>query len=255
MDKRESNQVCVEDGFAGKEHDSQPRPVILWESGELASLEAQVNKSDNSAAGYQQELLTTPVAHRKAGEVMRVEIATGVFLKLCWCPPGSFVTCRPASEAECNDNESQHRVRQATGFWLSKNEVTEEQWDAVMEDKPSQVLSAGKDTSVDIISWGSCQEFVRRMNARVPGGGFRLLSEAEWEYVCWAESATAKGNAWGLCDMHATVWEWRRNRHGGYPRSDMWSEYSRYCRRDYRVWFTPHKRQDYMLRIRLARGP
>src|SRR5206468_1697095 len=37
---------------------------------------------------------------------------------------------------------------------------------------------------VEQVSWNDCQAFLERLNASIPGGGFRLPTEAEWEYAC-----------------------------------------------------------------------
>ena len=107
------------------------------------------------------------------------------------------------------------------------------------------VKSADRNPAV-YISWEDCQGFVNKL-----GSGFRLPTEAEWEYACRAGSATAysfgdgasqlkdyawydknawdigekyahgvglkKPNAWGLYDMHGNVWEWCQDWKGDYP--------------------------------------
>src|SRR5436305_10256401 len=59
-----------------------------------------------------------------------------------------------------------------------------------MGPKPSANRGQGSgDTGtlpVEHVSWGDCREFLSRLNQRVPGGGFRLPTEAEWEYACRA---------------------------------------------------------------------
>jgi formylglycine-generating enzyme required for sulfatase activity len=138
---------------------------------------------------------------------------------------------------------------------MGKYEVTQAQWERVMGSNPSNFKNAGKDAPVEQVSWDDCQAFIRKLNALVPGGGFRLPTEAEWEYACRAGTTTtfhygndldasmanfdgnypygngAKGryrettvpvgtfkpNAWNLYDMHGNVWELCWDWHGEYP--------------------------------------
>jgi hypothetical protein len=48
----------------------------------------------------------------------------------------------------------------------------------------------GPNAPVENVSWEDCNKFIRKLNARISGGGFRLPSEAEWEYACRAGTRT-----------------------------------------------------------------
>ena len=71
-------------------------------------------------------------------------------------------------------------------FYMGKYEVTQAQWKALMGTNPS--LHQGDDLPVEGVSWLMCQALMRKLNERIPGGGFRLPTEAEWEYACRAGS-------------------------------------------------------------------
>jgi len=91
-------------------------------------------------------------------------------------------------------------VEIAHDFYLGKYEVTQEEWEKIMENNPSHFsrTGAGKDAVKDIpdadlkrfpvemVSWGACREFVDRLNKQVKESGwvYRLPKEAEWEYAC-----------------------------------------------------------------------
>jgi formylglycine-generating enzyme required for sulfatase activity len=112
-----------------------------------------------------------------------VEIGKGVLLNLIWVEPGEFVMGTRFG----NPNESPpHPVRFSRGFWMGKFEVTQAQWQAVMGGSPSQFR--GPQFPVDHVSWNDSQLFLDALNKIVPGGGFRLPTEAEWEYACRAGS-------------------------------------------------------------------
>ena len=94
------------------------------------------------------------------------------------------------------------------------------------------------------VTWEDCQEFIKKLNKKTDGG-YRLPTEAEWEYACRAGTTTAysfgdeitpqdanyrasdigkpievcsyKPNAFGLYDMHGNVWEWCEDWYGDYP--------------------------------------
>jgi formylglycine-generating enzyme required for sulfatase activity len=140
------------------------------------------------------------------------------------------------------DERPVHRVHITRPFWISRTPVTQAQYKALVGRNPSHFCAGGEAPSrpVEMVSWNDAVAFCAAMTKvscvidRVHYG-FRLPTEAEWEYCCRAGSNTEwhtgstltsahanfderlKGtsavgrfsaNAWGLFDMHGNVWEW-----------------------------------------------
>ena len=83
-------------------------------------------------------------------------------------------------ESVCSDDEKPaHQVR-VRDFEISKYEVTQELWEAVMGTNPSRFSDCAQ-CPVETVSWDDIQGFLRILNAG--GGPYRLPSEAEWEYA------------------------------------------------------------------------
>jgi formylglycine-generating enzyme required for sulfatase activity len=143
-------------------------------------------------------------------------------------PAGEFMM---GSDTGSAAEKPAHRVRISQSFEMSKYEVTQAEWEAVMGNRPSYF--GGDRRPVEQVSWDEAQEFIGRLNALDDGYAYRLPTEAEWEYACRAGSNTdyagkldqmawydensqqmthpvgaKQPNAWGLYDMHGNVFEW-----------------------------------------------
>lgn len=82
-------------------------------------------------------------------------------------------------------------------FYLGKYEVTQAQWQKIMENNPSEFTECGPDCPVDSVSWDMAQEFIRKLNAS-SGKQYRLPTEAEWEFA--ARSGGKKEKWAGISD-------------------------------------------------------
>lgn len=189
---------------------------------------------------------------------------------LAFVQPGCFQMGSPSTEYGRHLEEAQHEVCITKGYYMGKTEVTQGEWMAVMGANPSYHSSCGETCPVESVSWWDTLAFLNALSKRggleecyeltgCRGGeggfsckgvtfrglgcaGYRLPTEAEWEYAARAGSTEAQygslgsvawydensrakahavgrkaANALGLHDMLGNVWEWCWDRAGAYP--------------------------------------
>ncbi len=162
-----------------------------------------------------------------------------------------------------NADAPHHVVKITRPFEIQKTEVTQRQYKAVTANNPAWAKHCGEDCPVEMVSWVDAAAFCNRLSkrrglpqcytilpeevqwrvgvAKLLCGGYRLPTEAEWEYaaraghrrdfpdkpsdVSWYDNnsgvrahkvGTKKANAWGLYDMLGNVAEWVWDWQGDY---------------------------------------
>jgi formylglycine-generating enzyme required for sulfatase activity len=157
-------------------------------------------------------------------------ITNSLGMKLNLIPAGSFLM---GSEKGDSDEQPVSRVTISAPFYMGVYEVTQEEYEAVMKEKPFNFQ--GAKLPADNMLWEEAQEFCRRLGEK-EGVQYRLPTETEWEYACRAgtqtefywgddfdparawfdenaggethEVGTRDANPWGLYDMAGNVFEW-----------------------------------------------
>jgi formylglycine-generating enzyme required for sulfatase activity len=112
---------------------------------------------------------------------LQEEITNSIGMKLRLIPAGSFLMGAMPGDDEAGENEEpQHLVKITKPFYIGVYEVTQAQYEALMNDNPS--YHKGLSNPVERVAWINAEEFCRVLSA-TEGVIYRLPTETEWEYA------------------------------------------------------------------------
>jgi len=172
---------------------------------------------------------------------------------------GTFTMGSPPGERGRSANEGPQRQVTVSSFYIGRFPVTQAEFQEIMGTNPSHFV--GLNLPVERVSWFDAIEYCNRRSIRAgltpvytrigntviwnrEANGYRLPTEAEWEFACRAGTQTPfyfgtsignaawhsgnsddrthpvgerQPNAWGLYDMHGNILEWCWDWLGPYP--------------------------------------
>lgn len=243
---------------------SPPRPIANWKGWPKDAPPAAIAPFNAEQAKQHQEAWAKHLG-------VPVEYTNSIGMRFRLIPPGEFLmgctakelgeTFQSVTAAELQSEAPQHKVALTEAFYLGAHEVTQQQYQAVVNLTPSYFTRTGggkaaigdvetSDLPVDSVSWMDAMQFCTKLSEREKlapfdlrrreikpnaGNGYRLPTEAQWEFACRAGTqtrywtgdsdidvrragvftsrATRKvgqlaANPFGLFDVHGNVWEW-----------------------------------------------
>ena len=136
----------------------------------------------------------------KATNGQNRDFVNSIGMKFALIPAGKFTMGSPPKELHREDDELQHEVVLTRAFHMAVHEVTQEQYDKIMDKIPSffHMNAGGKqrvvdkntaDYPVERVSWEDAVAFCKKLSAKEKKT-YRLPTEAEWEYACRAGTKT-----------------------------------------------------------------
>jgi formylglycine-generating enzyme required for sulfatase activity len=177
--------------------------------------------------------------------------------QMVWIGPGEFMISSPPDEVGrfLDKEDPQTRVKLTHGYWISKYETTQGEFEAVLGFNPS--LFAGDDQRpVEDVDWFDAVRYCQQLTERERQDGhlppdfeYRLPTESEWAYAARAGTTTRYSygndptyeqlrkyawyvgnsglrphpigqklpNPWGLYDIYGNVFEWCSDWFGQLP--------------------------------------
>ena len=242
--------------------------ITIAPDGDSIDRSAAFTLSTTGIAGNTTVTLVVTDGRGYGDEVKIPVVVRPVYPEMVRVSPGTFTMGAPLGEANsaANNERPQREVNINYFFEVGKYEVTRGQFAAFVDDidhsadnctdtennwqnpnwAPQENFTQTDDHPVVCVSWNNAQAYAKWLSGKT-GHNYRLLTEAEWEYVARAGTTTAyhfandalpniskyaryqrdgygtiavgslRPNDFELHDVHGNVWEWVE---------DCWADYN-----------------------------
>ncbi len=206
--------------------------------------ETKPSPTSTRPAGFSQSATAPEIEPNLVQAPQAIKTESGVDMVVI--PGGSFLM----GDEQGEDTQPPHKVT-ISSFWMEKYEVTQEQYEDLIGNNPAKFC--GAKLPVEQVRWTQAARYCNARSQKenlkpcydektwgcdFDASGYRLPTEAEWEYACRAGTTTAysfgndsrimdsyacykgnsgrkthvgnekKPNPWGLHNMHGNVTEW-----------------------------------------------
>lgn len=156
------------------------------------------------AACGQSDAMDEPETSMESSSVVSSSVKEDILENFVLVKGGVFQMGSPEDEAWRSEDETQHTVT-VSDFYMSQYELTQAEYEAVTGNNPSNF--SGTDLPVENVSWLDAAAYCNARSEQegltaaytIDGGnvtwdrsanGYRLPTEAEWEYACRAGTTT-----------------------------------------------------------------
>jgi len=239
---------------------NEQRPAMYTDFADIAYLGSKPQASATTQTAQPQQAVTQPIVTQPTttAQTAQTQQTASIPTNMVYIQGGTFMMGSPIIEPSHDNDEIQHQVT-VSSFFMGKYEVTQKEYQEVMGINPSNFK--GDNFPVENVSWYDAIEYCNKRSQKeglTPvytrgtnnviwnknANGYRLPTEAEWEYACRAGTISAyntgesindntgwysknsdnkihpvgqkSANRLGLYDIHGNVWEWCWDFYGNY---------------------------------------
>jgi formylglycine-generating enzyme len=191
-------------------------------------------------------LIFEPMSEIKNFQYLYPNVNKDINLDFVFVQKGKFLMGSEENDDDADpDEKPRHAVEITESFYMARYPCTQRLWQAVMVNENNPSRFQGNDHPVEKVNWLEVQKFLENLNQKYCAsdnsakGGFRLPTEAEWEYAArggqhqadfkyagsdklnevgfydensnghtWPVNAGKQANTLGIYGMSGNVWEW-----------------------------------------------